>query len=145
MKREEKYPSTDYFTYYNANDKSKIGGDCVVRAVALACSQSWEQTVREMTEMGIKKGLLLNDKKLYPKYLESKGFIQMPEPRDAENLKISVIKFIKSGNIKGYVVVANVGSHHAVCIKNGKVHDIWNSSFQTMHKYWVRKEIKKVL
>ena len=146
MKRQEKYPDTEYFKFYNANEKNKIGGDCVIRAVALACSQTWEQTVRELTEMGIKKGLVLNDKNLYPKYLESKGFTQMSEPRDIyDNTKLSVVRFIKSKlntRTDKVIVVANVGSHHVVCIKDNKVHDIWNSSLQTMHKYWIKKVVE---
>lgn len=142
MKREEKYPDTPYFTYYNANSKNKLGGDCVVRAIATALNQSWETTVREMTEMGIKKGLVLDDKKLYPKYLESKGFSESGEPRDYDSKKITVKEFIKRycANLDNYVIVANVGSHHIVCIKNMKVHDTWDSSSQTIHKYWIRKE-----
>ena len=51
-----KYPSTSTFRFYNANPKNRIGGDCVIRAICTALNQSWEQTVREMTELGIKEG-----------------------------------------------------------------------------------------
>ena len=143
MKREEKYPETPYFTYYNANTKNKLGGDCVVRAIATALNQSWETTVRELTELGIKKGLVLNDRKLYPKYLELKGFTQQAEPRERyDNTKMSVKRFIHLNDeyLQDCVIVANVGSHHVACIKDMRVHDTWDSSKETIHKYWIRKE-----
>ena len=64
---------------YNANAKNKFGSDCVVRAISTALNQSWEDTVREMTEVGISIGYVLNDthttttsnyKESYPALLE---------------------------------------------------------------------------
>lgn len=130
---------TSHYHYVNVNPKNKYGGDCVIRAIALALNQSWEQTVRELTELGLKKGFILNDVHLYPKYLESKGFIQMKEPRDYWNKKMSISEFLdlhKGEKLK--VIVANAGSHHVTCIKDNKVNDIWNCSSQTMHKYWIK-------
>ena len=138
MRRQDKYPNNDYFVFYNANPKNKTGGDCVVRAICTALEQTWEDTVREMTELGIKYGYVLNDKKCYEKYLELKGWVKHVEPRDACNCKITVKTAIK--NLKLNNAVAKVGSHHVVAILNGKVNDIWDSSKQTMHTYWKKGE-----
>jgi hypothetical protein len=134
MRRQDKYPNNDFFTFYNANPKNKVGGDCVIRAICVALGESWETVVREMTELGIKLGYVLNDKHVYEKYLESKGYIKYSEPRDENNCKITVKSAIKNWKITN--AVANVGSHHVVAIVNGKVNDIWDSSKQTMHTYW---------
>lgn len=136
---------TDYYKYVNVNPKNKFGGDCVIRAIALATGQSWEQTVREMTELGIKMGYVLNDPHVYSKYLLQKGFILCKEPRDVCNRKMTVKEWIDEeqlyeGNQRG-VFVANVGSHHVTTIIDGKVHDIWNCSNRTMHKYWWKKQV----
>ena len=141
MNKEKRMIETAYYKYINVNPKNKFGGDCVIRAVANACNQSWEQTVREMTELGIKKGLLCNDSKLYPEYLKSKGFSEMKEPRDHNNQKLSVKDWLNTRHYHlwhTYSIVANVGSHHVTCIKEGKVEDIWNCSFKIMHKWWVK-------
>lgn len=142
MRKELRMHNTDCYTYYNANPKGKIGGDCVIRAIALATGQSWEQTIRELTELGIKTGYVLNDQHVYTKYLLLKGFTQCKEPRNAYNKKMTVKEWMQeeqiySGNQKS-VIVAKVGSHHIACIIEGTVHDIWNSSSQTMHKYWIK-------
>lgn len=143
MKKALRMVETDYYHYVNVNPKNKYGGDCVIRAIANACNQSWETTVRELTELGIKKGLVCNDKKLYPKYLESKGFFQANEPRDVCNKKMTIKEWMKEEQIypgnHTSVIVANAGSHHLTCIKDGKVEDIWDCSNQTMHKFWFKR------
>ncbi len=136
MNRDLRMMETKVYKYVNVNPKNKYGGDCVIRAIANALNQTWEQTVRELTELGIKKGLVCNDRKLYPKYLESKGFVPQKEPRNEFNRKITIKNWIENNNINKGIYVVNAGSHHVVCIKNGMVEDIWDSSRSIMHKYW---------
>ena len=135
--RDSRLRSTEFYEYTNVNPHNKICGDCVIRAIALITGQSWEQTIRELTELGLKKGYVCNDVKLYPLYLKSKGFVECNEPRDVCNRKMSVKEWLIEEQVD-YDLVANVGSHHVTAIKNGKVRDIWNCSTQTIHKYWVR-------
>ena len=139
MKKEQRMQSTAYYEYVNVNPKNKFCGDCVIRAIAHTLNQSWEQTIRELTELGIKKGLVCNDTNLYPKYLESKGFVQCKEPRDCCNRKMSIKDWIDEEQITRGRFVVNVGSHHVTAVIDGKVHDIWNCSYNTMHKYWYKK------
>ena len=141
MNRQERMICTSYYKYTNLNPKNKYVSDCVIRAIANACNQSWEDTVREMTELGIKHGLVLNDKKLYPMYLKLKGFKEMKEPRDYNNQKLTVKDWLCTRDYHlwhTYSIVANVGSHHVTYIKNDKVHDTWNCSCNTIHKWWVK-------
>ena len=137
--RDSRLRSTEFYEYTNVNPHNRIGGDCVVRAIALITGQSWEQTVREMTELGIKKGLVLNDKDLYTLYLKEKGFKEMGEPRDVNNRKLTIKEWlIQREGMDVKPIIAKAGSHHLTAIKDGKVRDIWNCSNQTMHKYWVK-------
>ena len=41
--------------------------------------------------------------------------------------------------IFGGVCVANLGGNHTVCIKGGKVLDIWNSTEGCIGNYWAMK------
>jgi len=137
--RESRLKGTEFYEYTNVNPRNRICGDCVIRAIALVTGQSWEQTIREMTEIGIKKGLVVNDNDLYPYYLELKGFKEMNEPRDVCNRKLTVKEWlIQREGFKMKPIFAKVGSHHVTAIVDGKVRDIWNSSTQTMHRYWVK-------
>ena len=36
--------------------------------------------------------------------------------------------------------VANIGGNHTVCIKNGKVHDTWDSTDGCIGNYWVKAD-----
>ena len=139
MNKNERFLETEFYKYINVNPKGKYSGDCVIRAIALACGQSWETTIREMTELGIRYGYVCNDVNLYPKYLEKKGFIKMKEPRDCCNRKLTVKEWlIQREGFEVKTIVANVGSHHVTCIKDNKVNDIWNCSNRMMHAYWVK-------
>lgn len=138
MNRQQKYPDTPYFHYVNVNPRNRFGGDCVVRAISDALSQPWETTVRELTEMGIPRGLLLNDDHLYPLYLKSKGFAQCSEPRKFDNTRMTGDEFVHLLEPHD-IIVANIGSHHVTCIKDRRIRDIWDCSRRPIHKYWIKK------
>ena len=134
--REEKYPSTSTFTYYNANPKGKITCDCVTRAICTALDEPYNDVLKEMFEMQFETGYEYTDKKCTEKYLKSKGWVKMKQPRKSDNTKYTGKEFCKI--YKG-TCVANIGGNHMVCIKNGKVYDIWDSTDRCIGNYWVRK------
>lgn len=137
--RDSRLTSTEFYEYTNVNPRGKICEDCVIRAVALATGESWESTIRQLTELGIKRGYVCNDSRLYPEYLKLKGFVEMKEPRDCCNRKMTIKDFLIMHEGEPFrTMVVNAGSHHVICIKDNKVRDIWNSSRQTMHKYWIK-------
>lgn len=141
MKKELRLQNNTYYKFLNVNPKDKFCGDCVIRAIANACGQSWETTVRELTELGIQKGYILNDRKLFPLYLKQKGFTQMKEPRDLNNKKITVRQWLGSRDgwlWHSYKIVVSVGSHHVSSIIDNQINDTWDCSNNTMHKWWVK-------
>ena len=138
MKRQQKYPETSAFHYYNANPHNRFGGDCVVRALCTAMNQTWEQTVRELTELGIKYGYLLNDDKCYAKYLEQKGWVKHKQPRMWDNTKLTGKDFCSIVD-KSKPVIAHIGGHHIVAIVNGQVNDIWDSTDGCIGNYWIKE------
>lgn len=151
MKRQEKYQDTSTFHYFNANPKNKVGDDCVVRAISTALHQSWEQTVRELTEVGIKYGYVLNDPHTYKRYLKDKGWIMQKQPRKEDNTKYTGDEFCKilQKDILsvGNTVIANIGGQHIVCIKETddmlglhKIHDIWNCTDYCIGNYWIKQD-----
>ena len=135
-RREDKYPNTKTFTFYNANPKGKYTCDCVARAVCTALEEPYENVVMEMVEMAIKTGYEYTDSKCIDKYLQSKGWTKMKQPKKANNTKYTGKDFHKV--FKG-VCVANIGGHHMVCIKGGKVYDTWDSTDGCIGNYWVKE------
>lgn len=128
--------NTNSFTYYNANPQNKKTTDCVVRSICTALSQSYEQTVQELTSFWLNTGYDLSDVKCFGKYLDSKGWKKNKQPRKPDNTKYTGKEFVKI--FKG-VCVANIGGNHTVCIKNGKVLDIWDSTDGCIGNYWTQE------
>lgn len=128
--------NTESFTYYNANPKNRHTTDCVIRAICTALDQSYATTLHELVTMQLETGYDFSDTRCFGKYLESKGFTKNKQPRKANNTKYTGREFIK---IFDGICVANIGGNHTVCIKDGKVFDIWDSTEGCIRNYWTRQ------
>ena len=140
---------TTTFKYYNANPKNKRTTDCVIRAICVALDQSYEQTVKELTDVWLSTGYDMSDTKCFGKYLELKGWSKQKQPRKSDNKKYTGKEFCKLLNKDvlaiGKRVVANIGGNHVVCIMETeglhgtfKVHDIWDSTDGCIGNYWTK-------
>lgn len=89
----------------------------------------------EMAVVSCETGFALNDSKGIAKYMEAKGWRKMPQPKKPNGLKYTGAEFCKI--FKG-TCVANIGGHHTICIKDGKVWDIWDSTDGCIGNYWVK-------
>lgn len=144
MKRELKYPNTDFFTYYNANPKRRNTGDCVIRALCVALEKPYEEVVIDLAKLQAKDCYDTGDPKLYGKYLSQQGWIKMAQPRHDDNTKYtgiewcSFLQFWKKKNYKR--MVAHIGSGHIVAIIDGKIIDTWNSSNGCVGNFWVKED-----
>ena len=151
-KRARKYPDTDYFHFYNANPKGKITEDCVVRAITTVLNQPYEQTIRELAEMTIKTGYMLNGNKGIDKYMQSKGWIKCKQPRKEDGTKYTGKEFCRTLMHPIYSeelrltdvdfevnrILANIGGHHTIAIMGGQIYDTWNSSEGSIGIVWVK-------
>ena len=135
MRRQDKYPNTEWFVWYNANPKNRISTfDCVVRAISVLTNISWEQTLRNITELGIPLGRVYNDEYVYNKYLENLGYVKMAQPKFANGTKLTGKQFCDLFKLP---CAAHIGGHHMVYIDNGKVYDTWDSTEGTIGNFWV--------
>lgn len=143
LSRAEKYQDTSTFRFFNANPKNRITGDCVIRALTVALDEPYETVYRELFEFSIKTKYMLNDKKCYEKWLETKGWIKQPQPRKDDNTKYTGKEFCEE--VKEYSfnypdrIFAKIGSHHVVAIVEGRIWDTWNSSSGCVGNYWIKK------
>lgn len=125
------------YEYKNANPKTDKAGDCVIRAISLALNQSWETTYKDLFEIGLKMKRMPNDRKVWRKYLESKGWVKCSEPRNWDNTKMTIIRAVDY--IKESEIIVNAGNLHVTYIKDKVLYDTWNCSNKTMHSYWRKK------
>lgn len=127
---------TETFMYHNENPKNNRAGDCVVRALAAATGDSWETVLTDLTEIALKIKMMPNDKKTYAKYLEVKGWEKQKQPKKLDGTKYTGDEFVKLVND---TVIAHIGGHHIVCIKDHKVLDTWDSTDGCVGNYWIKR------
>lgn len=150
MKREDKYPDTSTFHYFNANPHKRITGDCIIRAISTATGIPYNDVVMEMAKLQCETGYDADG--LIDRYLKSKGWIKNKQPKREDGTKYTGKDFCKvlqkhfpldvdgamtfDGIEITHRIVANIGGHHIVAIMDGKVWDIWNSTDGCIGNYW---------
>ena len=137
MKRQDRYPDTETFHFFNANPKNRMTGDCTFRAICTALNQTWEQTVMEMAQLSCETGYAINDDKGIERYLATKGWVKHKQPRKPDNTKYTGKEFCERAR-KHERYIANIGSHHIVAIVDGRVYDIWDSTNRCIGNYWTK-------
>ena len=144
--RQERYPDTATFHFYNENPRNRITGDCTFRAIATATGKPWDEVVMEMARMSCETGYAINDKKGIERYLKSLGWKKHKQPRKRDNTKYKGYNFCRRIQNPESVyhkyanknIIAMIGGHHIVAICNGKVYDHWNSTGGCIGNYWSR-------
>lgn len=133
--RKNKYLETPTFHYFNANPKNKITDDCVIRAISTVLKQDYVVTYRELFEMSLKTGYMVNSKQNYAKYLKAKGWVKNNQPRKWDNTKYTGEEFCR---LVSKDCIAHIGGHHIVAIIGGRIYDTWDSSDGCIGNYWTK-------
>ena len=138
------------FVYNNENHKNKKTTDCVIRALKTVLDIDIKTIIYELTDIYIKTGFYISDPKCYDKYLTSKGYTKMKQPRHSDKSKFTAEEFCDYLNhlydIKGDIV-AHVGGHHITTFVNEgteiepnyKIYDIWDCSNKCVGNWWCRE------
>lgn len=148
MRRQEKYPDTKTFHFFNANPKGRYTTDCVIRAISTAADIPYKTVVMEMAEMQCETGYDMSENKLIDMYLSSKGYVKYKQPRKWDGRKYTGAEFCSVIRHKEFVdgivlankIIANIGGHHICAIMDGKVWDTWNSTGGCIGNYWVKED-----
>ena len=122
----------------NMNPKGWKTGDCVIRACAKATQMSWDDTYKELFDIGFKKKRLPNDDHVYEKFLFNHGFEYHGQMKDAYGNKMTVAEladYYRDGN---FVLVVHT-RRHLTCILLGDIIDSWNTSWQTAGYYYIKE------
>lgn len=127
-----------YYCHYNANPKNKNTDDCVIRAISVALDQPYNMTYKDLFDLSLSTGFILNERRNYSKYLESKGWIMQKQPRKTNNKKYTGKEFCRKIPTSERVF-AHIGAGHVVAIVNKKVFDTWDSSDGCIGNYWIKK------
>lgn len=121
---------------YNPNPCGRRVGDCTIRAISKALNQSWDKTYWQMSIFGYLHCDLLNSNNLWTYFLKEKGF----------KMRIILDKYPDYYTVEDFCIdhpkgtyVLGTGSH-AVCVQDGIIFDVWNSSQEVVIYYFERWE-----
>ncbi len=138
MTRQQKYPETSTFHYYNANPKNRITGDCRIRAIATACEVPYNQVVMDLAKIQCETGYDQCCNQGLDILLKQYGWVKQKQPRKVDNRKYTGEEFCKRLANRKERYVANIGGHHIVAIVEAKVYDIWDSTDGCIGNYWTK-------
>ena len=127
---------TTTFHFVNYNSHNRKTGDCVYRALANVFQISWEDALKACVAYGLKKGISPNDTPCYSGLLAKFGIDKEPQPRKSDGTKMTGNYFCKTQISPSDVLLAHIGGHHIVAIRNCRVEDIWNSTEGCIGNYW---------
>lgn len=149
MTREERFPNTDSFFYYNANPKNRFTTDCRIRAICTACEVPYNKVVKDLCEIQCETGHDRGSDKAISILMERYGWTKHKQPRKADNTKYTGAEFCKwaDRHLSGENVFCHIGGQHEAAIKKVKhwdgkerykVIDIWDSTGGCIGRYWTK-------
>lgn len=124
------------FVNYNNNPKQKRTNDCVIRALSLGLNKSWEDVYKDLTNLGIKKGLMLNDRNNWKQYLKDFGYKMEKMPKKLNGKRYTVEEFINELAYNKQTYIIKIANHLTV-VKDKKLYDTWNCKNKCVGNYWI--------
>ena len=122
------------FKKHNENPKGIRTCDCVIRAIATATKQKWDDAYRDLFEFSFNAKLMLNDNKCYALYLQKKG-LQCVTIKNPKGSKRPTVKSFTEQNPKGTFILSV--ANHILAVKDGEYLDTFDCGRKSLYKYWI--------
>lgn len=123
---------------YNPNPSRKRVGDCVIRSICSATGELWEEVYIKLAFEGYMLHDMPSANKVWGEYLHNHGFKRKLIPEDCFDCSYTVKDFCRDHPYGTYVVATT--REHAVCCKNGRYYDTWDSGDEQVIFYWYKEE-----
>lgn len=121
---------------HNANPKGRKTSDCVIRALSTATGKAYADIYRELFEISLETGYMLNEKRVEDKLLARYGFVKMKQPKHNDGTKYRIGGLPLLTNARVVVVRC---AHHLTCVKDGVLIDTWDCRNKTINNYYVKQ------
>ena len=115
------------YKYLNVNKNNNFVNDCVVRAIAVAENQSWEDTYDDLSRIARKNGILLDDVNFVEPLLDYRY------SRVKTHYGDTVQDILEKYPVGVYLVTMN---GHITVIKNGVVYDTFDCRNRLVKDVW---------
>ena len=119
----------------NPNPLGVHTSDCVIRALAIAQDQSWEQTYIELSMQGFVMGDWGNANIVWSAYLKDRGFKRYAIPNTCPSC-FTVKDFCQKYPEGTYILATGT---HVVAVIDGNYYDLWNSGDEVPQYYWKKE------
>lgn len=117
----------------NPNPCSRLVGDCVVRACAIALGISWEEAFDLLADAAFKMCDVISSNGVLGAVLRMHGFYKAAIPTEG----YTVADFAADNPIGTYVLGTN---GHVVAVREGNVLDAWDSSNEIVQFVWYKED-----
>lgn len=124
------------FIYFNPNPAKKTVGDCVIRAISLAMSMTWEDVHTDLSMVSHHLYDMPSSNAVWGEYLYLNGFRRHVIPNVCPPC-YTVKEFCRDYPVGTFLLAT--GSH-VVTVVDGDYYDTWDSGSEIPIYFW-RKEI----
>ena len=122
------------FEKRNVNPKNRKTPDCVVRALTVATGKAYADVYRELFDVSLATGYMLNEKRVEDKVLASNGFVKHKQPRKADGTKYTIGEVDELTGKRGIVVIRC--AHHLTAVLDGVLIDTWDCRGKCISNYY---------
>ena len=119
----------------NPNPLGVHTSDCVIRALAIAQDQSWEQTYIELSMQGFVMGDWGNANIVWSAYLKDRGFKRYAIPNTCPHCYC--VKDFCEDHPQGTYILAT--GTHVVAVIDSNYYDLWDSGNEVPQYYWEKE------
>lgn len=117
----------------NVNPKGKRTGDCVVRALSVALNKDYYLVYKELYELSIEMGYILNEKWVEERYLKLNGFVKHKQPKKPNGKKYRIGEIDMLCREKVIVISC---PHHLTVVVDGVLIDSWDCRYRCISNYF---------
>lgn len=123
------------YIFYNPNPEGNLVGDCVIRAIARATGQTWEDVFAGVSEVAYEMKDMPSSNYVWAAYLKRNGFQKKVIPDTCPDCY--TIRDFADEHPRG-IYILGTGTH-VVTVVDGNYYDSWNSGDEVPIFYFQRR------
>ena len=127
MRNDYIYDDGGRHRYFRMKYKKDRVGDCVMRALAIATGEDYQEVRRELWDISFKNGDIPNGRGTTDEFLKRRGFI-----KEKKIAGFTLGQYPVSHKETYVVVLAN----HLTCLDQGLVRDLWDCRNWSPYNVW---------
>lgn len=125
------------YEYLNINPKQKKTSDCVVRALTLATGRDYYDVYKELFDISVKTGYMLNEKRVEDLFLKNNGFVKYKQPKKIDGTKYTIGEI---DQIVGARIIVVRCAGHLTTVVDATLLDILDCRHKCISNYYLLED-----